>query len=363
MFLTIIVFILIFGLIVFVHELGHFVMAKRAGIRIDEFAFGFPPRIFGIKIGETVYSLNLLPLGGFVKIYGEDGKKKDDINKQRAFYSKPLGTRAKIIVAGVVMNFILAAFLLGIGNWVGLPSVIEDDELGILKDPRVQVVQVALNSPADHAEIKMGDTITELRIGQQELKIQHISQMQAFIQQHKGEEAIFVIQRGDEVLEKKLVLRSEYPIDQGPSGVALTRTAIVSYPWYQAFFRGVVTAVSLTWFIIASLGGILWSLITTGKLGVEIAGPVGIFNLTGQATQLGFIYVLQLTVILNINLAIINIFPFPALDGGRLLFLGIEKLKGSPINQKIEAYANTIGIALLITLMVAVTWRDIIRIF
>ena len=134
MFLTIVTFILILGLIILIHELGHFVMAKRAGIRVDEFGIGFPPRIFGIKKGETLYSLNLFPLGGFVKIHGEDGKKKDDPDLDRAFYSKSIGTRAKILVAGVVMSLLLSIFLLGIGYWIGLPSVIEDEDVLGVKD-------------------------------------------------------------------------------------------------------------------------------------------------------------------------------------------------------------------------------------
>jgi regulator of sigma E protease len=307
--------------------------------------------------------LNLLPLGGFVKIHGEDGGKKDDLNKNRAFYSKPIGVRSRIIVAGVTMNLILAAFLLSLGYWIGSPNIIEDNEPGILKDPRVQITQIALNSPADMAGIKVGDTIAGLRAGGQELKVATVVGTQEFIGRYKGEEIIFIIQRGDQALEKNLVLRSEYPADQGLSGIALARTAIVSYPWYQALFKGIISALSLTWFIITALGGILWNLIITGKLGVDIAGPVGIFNLTSQAAQLGFIYVLQLAVILNINLAIINVLPIPALDGGRLLFLAIEKVKGSPLNQKFERYANMTGFVLLIILMIVVTWRDIIRVF
>ncbi len=348
-------------MIIFVHELGHFILAKRAGVRIEEFGFGFPPRLFGIKRGETIYSLNLLPLGGFVKIYGEDGKKKGDINTGRAFYSKPIGTRAKIIVAGVTMNLLLAALLLGVGHWIGLPTMIEDDQ--VTEGAKIQVVQVALDSPAQEAEIKMGDTIKELRINNYELGITKISQIQEFTGQHKGDKITVVIERGDEILEKEVVLRVFHSEKEGPLGVALARTMVVSYPWYQSFIKGIIDTLKLTWFITVALGNILWQLITTGQLTVQVAGPVGIFDLTGQATQLGFIYILQFAAILNINLAIINALPFPALDGGRLLFLLIEKIKGSPVSQKIEGLAHTAGFVILILLMLAVTWRDIVRIF
>ena len=364
MFLTVIVFILILGLLIFVHELGHFVLAKRAGIKVEEFGFGFPPRILSIKKGETIYSLNLLPLGGFVKIYGEDGETSclDKNDKERAFYSKPIRTRAGILVAGVTMNLVLAAFLLGLGYWIGLPAVVDDQE-DDLTTTRVQITQVAFDSPAQKAGIEMGDIIKEFRISNFEFLITNVSQVQEFINIHKGEEIILVIQRGDEVLEKTLMPRVSPPANEGPLGIALARTAIISYPWYRALIMGIISTVNLTWFIIVALGGLLWQLLLTGRLAVEIVGPVGIFNLTGQAAQLGFTYILQLTALISINLAIINILPFPALDGGRLLFLAIEKIKGSPVSQKVEKIAHMAGFVILILLMIMVTWRDIARIF
>ena len=355
---TIIVFILILGLLIFVHEFGHFIVAKRAGVKVEEFGFGFPPRIFGIKKGETIYSLNLLPIGGFVKIHGEEGKPTDKqspkgSDKGRAFYNKPIRTRAVILVAGVTMNLLLAAFLLSIGYWLGLPAVI-DDQTTDLGGVRIQITQVAFDSPASQAGIKMGDIITQFN---------KVGDMQKFVDEHKGQEITLTIQRGDKILEKTLVPRVNHPENEGPLGIALARTAIVSYPWYRALIMGITSTINLTWLIIAALGGLLWQLIMTGRLAIEIAGPVGIFNLTGQAAQLGFIYLLQLTALISINLAIINILPFPALDGGRLLFLAIEKIKGSPVSQKIERLTHTVGFVILILLMIAVTWRDIVRIF
>jgi len=372
MIITIIVFILILGLLIFVHEFGHFIMAKRAGIKVEEFGFGFPPKIFGIKKGETLYSFNLFPIGGFVKIYGEMGKptkkgiRKED--KKRAFYSKPIGTRAKIVVAGVTMNLLLAAFLLGLGHWLGLPTIVEDDEVGDLGKTRVQVTQVAFDSPAAQADIKIGDTITslKLKIKNEKLKIINVftvKEVQEFVRAHQGEEITVVIQRGDQVLEKTLVPRLSFPADEGPMGIGLARTAIVSYPWYQALIKGITSTVNLIWAMVTILGGLLWRLAVTGKLAVEVAGPVGIFSLTGQAAQLGFIYILQLTALLSINLAIINALPFPALDGGRLLFLAIEKVKGSPVSYKLERIVHTTGFVILILLMIAITWRDVVRFF
>lgn len=361
--LTVIVFILILGLFIFVHELGHFVFAKRAGIKVEEFGFGFPPRIFGIKRGETVYSLNLLPLGGFVKIFGEDRPEKRNSKDKRAFYNHSIKTRAKILIAGVAMNFLLAAFLLCFGYWLGLPAMIEDNETVNLDNAKVQIAQVAYNSPAEQVGTKIGDTIKELKFENQRLEINKIEDVQNFVRDYKGKEIVMVIQRGDEILEKTLIPRIEHPENEGPLGVALARTAIISYPWYLAIYKGFKSTIGLTWLIITALFGIFWELFTRGQLTAEIAGPVGIYNLTGQATKLGFIYVLQFAALLNINLAIINSLPFPALDGGRLLFLAIEKIKGSPVSHKVEGIAHTAGFIILILLMIAVTWRDIIRLF
>ena len=360
MFLTIVVFILIFSLIVFVHEVGHFVIAKRAGIKVEEFGFGFPPRLLSYKKGETTYSLNLFPIGGFVKIHGEDGAKKDDPDKERAFYSKTIWTRTKILTAGVAMNFLLAAVLLSFGYWIGLPAMINDNEAA---NAKIQITEIANDSPAYNADIKIGDTVNSFKFKEEIINISTISQMQEFIDEHRGEEIIMVISRGNEILEKNITPRIVHSEEEGPLGVGLIKTAIVSYPWYQALYKGFLSTIQLTYVIVIALGTLLWHLIISGKLAMEIAGPVGIFNLTDQATNLGFIYILQLTAILNIHLAIINILPFPALDGGRLLFLAIEKIKGSPVSSKVESIVHASGFALLILLMIAVTWHDIVKLF
>lgn len=360
MFLTIVVFILILGLLIFVHEVGHFVMAKRAGIKIEEFGFGLPPRMFGIKKGETIYSLNWLPIGGFVRIYGENGP--DDVkpeDEERAFYKKPIGTRAKILVAGVTMNVILAVLLLGFGHWAGLPTIVEDAD--ILENTKIQITLVSFGTPAQEAGLNIGDTIKELKFGEEIIFPNKVFETQNFISSHLGQEITVVIGRGKEILEKNIIPRKDFPEDEGAIGIGLARTAIVSYPLFQSLIKGITSTVNMLWFTVVTLGGILWGLITTGKMAVEISGPVGIYNITGQAAQLGFIYILQLTALLSINLAIINIFPFPALDGGRLLFLAIEKIKGSPISRKIEGIVHTVGFALLILLLIAITWRDIVR--
>ena len=354
MILAIIVFILILGLLIFSHEFGHFISAKKAGIKVEEFGFGFPPRLFGIKKGETLYSLNLIPLGGFVKIHGEqrpDKKRKILKKDKRAFYNKPIWQRAIVIVMGVVMNLLLAAILLSIVHGIGAPTIIEKDVTGA-KNIQIQIVDVAQNSPAKEAGLKIGDTIKEFN---------EVEDVQKFVARYAGEEITLIIQRGKEILEKTLLPRISPPEGEGPMGIALAKTGTVSYPWYEAIWQGFKTTGQLTVTFIKLFYNLLKTLVLKGTLIGEIAGPVGIAVLTSQVTKLGLIYILQFTAIISINLAIINALPFPALDGGRLLFLLIEKIKGSPISAKVENLINSLGFVLLIALMVLVTFRDIAR--
>lgn len=376
MILTIIAFILILGLLIFVHEFGHFIVAKRMGVKVEEFGFGYPPRLFGKKIRGTIYSLNLIPFGGFVKIFGEDGKYKE---KKYSFANKKIWQRALMLVAGVAMNFLLAAFALGLGHGLGLPTAIEDGTTGQMRHIRIQVLQVALNSPAKEAGILAGDSILELKeiISQdcsscgksltnrpgQSLKPDSVQDVQNFTQEHQGQKIILILERGKEILEVNLAPRINPPSDEGAMGVALAKTAIVSYPWYLAFLKGFESAFYLLIAIIVAIFGLFWQLIATGRWTGEGGGPIAIYMLTEQMRNLGFIYLLQFTALLSINLAIINGFPFPALDGGRLLFLGIEKIKGKPVSPKIERLVHNIGFAIIIALMLAITWRDIVRWF
>ena len=283
--------------------------------------------------------------------------------RKKAFYNFPVKTRALILAAGVLMNLFLAIFLLSVGHFIGLPALIEDNAAGNFKDLKIQIAQVIPGSPAAQAGIMVGDQIVGFKENSSVTDASKISQVQEFTSNHRGENVNLVIRRGKEVLEKSVALLAEPPQPGGFLGAALVRTAIVSKPWYQALISGFVDSFSLLWLICSALGTMVWQLLTTGRAALEGGGPVYIFNLTGQAAQLGFVYLLQLTAVLSINLAIINILPFPALDGGRLVFLAIEKIKGSPVSQKIEGLSHTLGFVFLILLMAVITWRDIARLF
>ena len=359
---TFIIFLIILAILIFAHELGHFIVAKKFGVKVEEFGFGFPPRLFGIRRGETVYSLNLIPLGGFVKIYGEQGEGRGEEN---SFTSKSIFQRAMIISAGVLMNFALAALLLGLGYKIGLPTVIEEDiPEASIRDLKIQITDVAGGSPAEMAGLRIGDTITAIGLSEEEKEeISKVEEVQNFAAQYKGKEILLFIKRGQENLEFKVLARENPPSGEGPLGIALAQTGIVSYSIFKSFIKGIVDTVNLTLFIITALAFILYKLMVGLPVGDVITGPVGIYNLASQAATLGFIYLLQFTVFLSINLGIINILPFPALDGGRLIFLLIERIKGSPVSQRVENFVHTLGFILLIVLMILVTYRDIIRIF
>ncbi len=354
--LTILVFIVILGLLVFVHELGHFIMAKRAGMKVEEFGFGFPPRMFGITRGETTYSINWVPLGGFVKILGEDGSDSPD---PRNFGNKSTWQRFRVLIAGVSMNVILAWVLLSIGMGIGLPTVLsENDQLphsAKIKTVSVGILEVQEKTPAAEAGLKAGDHI--LKIG--DTTISSIDQAQAETSKDAGKPTTYTIGRGSETFTKIITPRTNPPQGQGALGIALGSIGMVSYPWYEAPWRGLVALFNLVALTLGAFASIIWQLLRGHSAGVSVSGPVGIAVLTRDVTALGFIYLLQFTAILSVNLAIINAIPFPALDGGRVLFLLIEKLRGRKLNIKAEQVANTIGFVLLLLLMVVVTVKDV----
>jgi len=368
--LTAIVFILILGVLIFVHEFGHFVTARRNGIKADEFGFGFPPRMFGIvksdKTGKyrfvpgnkevrsknTIYSINWIPLGGFVRIKGEGGEDKEDAD---SFAGKPAWPRIKVLAAGVFMNFILAWLLIAIVFMIGAPEQVDNAN----GDPsaKIQISEVAPNSPASAMGLQVGDEI--LKNG----TLNTVTDIQNYINAHKGQEIVLPVKRGSQILNLKGVPRTDAPAGEGVLGIGLAQTVIVKYSFFPAIWRGLTTMLDLLLAMIIALYGILASLVMGRGVGADVAGPVGIAVLTKQVTTLGLVYVLQFAALLSINLGIINILPIPALDGGRIMFILIEKIKGSPVTQKTEQTIHSIGFFILILLMILITLRDVTKFF
>ncbi len=342
-----------------IHEFGHFIIAKKFGVPVEEFGIGYPPRIFGKKMGQTLYSLNLLPFGAFVKIYGE----KEGLEDSNSFQGKSVGQRALITLGGVLSFWIVGIVLLSIIFATGAPTVISDTVEA--EDARIQVVSVASGSPAETAGIEMGDTIKEFSIFNSQFSITKIKQIQELTEEYGGEKVSLTIERGKENFEIDIVPRAEAPEGEGAMGIALVRTITKAYPLYLAPLKGTKACIDLTSQIVHSLGSIFGNLFQGKGLppGVELVGPIGVGSLMNQAIQTGPVYYLQFVAIIAIHLAVFNLLPIPAVDGGKLLFLGIEKIKGSPINVKTEGRINAFFFILLIIMIFFVTARDIIRIF
>ena len=355
MFLTIlIVFISLIGLIC-LHEFGHFLFAKIFGVKVEEFGIGYPPRLIGKRFGETLYSLNLLPFGAFVKIPGEIGKTDD----KRSFSAQPVSKRILIVLGGVLSFWVISALLFSIVFTLGSRVAIEDTENFNLIDPKVQIAQIAPNSPAQIAGLELGDTIKQFQFFQ----ISKMKEVQELTEKYKGQEVSLMIERGKEVFEVKLIPRISPPQGEGPVGLALVRTSIKSYPWWKSPWQGILATINMTGAIIQGYGECIKNVISGEPSGVEMMGPVGVFHLFYKSSQLGINYFLQFFGMIAIYLAIFNILPIPAVDGGKLLFLGIEAVRKKPVNPKTEQNVTTVFFTLLIILMILVTIKDIARLF
>ena len=363
MLVTILVFLLILSILVLIHEAGHFFVAKFFKIKVEEFGFGLPPRAFGIKRGETIYSINWLPIGGFVKLYGEDeaGAGKVSLPKKakqtkakdadRAFYSRPVWQRATVVFAGVFMNFVLAVAIVSF-----LFSVIGVAVAG--KD--VIVDQVVKGAPAEKSGLKPGDKIIAIN----NVNITTPDQLVSYTKGHLGEKLVLKVK--DSKLNTRTVEvtpRKVYPKDQGPMGVAISQSVTTKkYPIWEAPFVGTKEVLNQSVMIGKGLFTVVFQLVTKGSVPKDVAGPVGIAQLTGTVVEIGLPAVLSFVALLSLNLAIINILPIPALDGGRLFFILIEGFTGKKVSPRIENYAHTIGMAVLLGLIALITIHDLLRI-
>ncbi len=351
---TVLLFIIVLAVLVLVHELGHFLTARWFGIDVEEFGFGFPPRVFGIKKGKTLYSLNWIPLGGFVKIKGEDDP---NTTGPGTFSHKPAWIRTIVIGAGVFMNLVLASLLFAIGLTIGMPTPVDSlPENARVRDRQVQIVQVLKGTPAEQAGFMPGDTIVSIN-GQVFTDIEGVQRMVNIV-----ESSVLVeIRRGKKTFSQVLEPTLDPELGKRVMGVALVEAATVSYPWYIAIGKGVQATGFYVKEIFLSFADLFKGLFVGQKSDVEFSGPVGIAVLTGRAARLGFTYLLQFAALLSINLAVINVLPIPALDGGRLLFIIIEKIRGRSVRPVVEAIIHRIAFFLLLGLIVIVTAHDLSR--
>ena len=365
--LSIIVFILLLGVLVFVHELGHFVVAKWTGMRVDEFALGFPPRLFGVKRGDTTYAINALPLGGYVRIHGE-GADADQEPDERAFPNRPIWTRIVTIIAGVFMNLLFAFLVLTIAFSIGFyapdPGLATSPGATLLSS-QVMISGIQKDSPADRAGLQPGDIVQSVKAGDlSEAKtLTTLQELQTYTkqEQNRGEDQLQInYQRDGQDGQVTATINKT----GAALGVYIDAMSVVRLP----IWRSAVVAVQEIWAIITltwqALGQFVHTLFYHAKLDGTVSGPVGIYQAASSATRTGAMAVIFLAVELSVNLALLNILPFPPLDGGKLFFLLVELMfRRRVIRHEIEAGITYAGVAILFCLIVAVSINDIIHLF
>lgn len=337
--LSIIFIIIGLSLLILVHEWGHFLAARWFGLLVEEFGIGFPPRLFSKKIKGTIFSFNAIPLGGFVRIYGENAGVGGDIQHlQKSFAYQSAGRRAVIIIAGVLANFLAGWLIISGIFWIGSPSLI-----------KIDLIQP--DSPAAIAGLMVGDQI---------LGFESADKLIGHINDNRGGEVALRIKRPGintfEELEIKAAPRISSSPDEGALGVGLQESGIPRRGLITGLWQGLIISLSAIVAIFAGLYQAAFSI-------QQVLGPVGIVNLAMDTGQLGLIYLFQFLALISLNLAVLNLLPIPALDGGRLLFIAIEKIRGRRFLLGTEVRANVIGFALLIGLIILVTIKDVAGLF
>jgi regulator of sigma E protease len=363
--MSIILFLLVLFVLILVHEWGHFIVAKKTGMRVDEFGIGFPPKMYGIKKGETEYTFNALPIGGFVRIYGENLEEipDDEPDKIRAFGSRPKWAQALVLIAGVTMNVVFAWFLFFVTFIVGMPTAV--DEAKSSPEAVLYVSGLLPNSPLVE-KIPLGSEIVSVQAGNSELVKPSPSTFTNFVQEHSNDTLNISYKYGDETGEvnvkpvKGLIAGHE---EKSAVGVSLAMVETVNFSFLEALSKSFTTTIDgLKNITVGLFSLIVGAFSGTADLS-QVAGPVGIVGMVGDAADFGFTALLTFTAIISLNLAIINLLPIPALDGGRLVFVAIEAITRKAINPVWAGRVNLIGFSLLMILMVVVTYNDIMRIF
>lgn len=350
--MTVLLFIIILGILIFVHELGHFMVARWSGVAVEEFGFGFPPRIFGIKRDSTTYSINWIPFGGFVRLQGEQA---DETKRPDSFVQARFSRQLSIMIAGVFMNALLAWLLLSITLIVGVKTDsanIPNNHQAIISAPYIEAI-VNDATAAGTAGLKNGDIVRSIN-GQ---ALTTTEQVISFTKDNNYPPLVIEVQRNNDVRLINVVARREN--DRPIYGFGLQSLATVRYPWFMTPWYGLTTTVDMIGQTAVGFGKMLHDLVTTAKVSSDVSGPVGIAVLTGQIVQYGFIATLQFMAILSVSLAVVNILPLPALDGGRAFFVIIGKIRGRPVNTQIEGTIHTIGFYLLLLIILLISIRDV----
>lgn len=333
--MTIFLAIIFLALILLAHELGHFLLAKICKVPVEEFGFGFPPRIWAKKIGETEYSLNWLPLGGFNKINEEN------------FNLQPAGRRILILAGGIIANILLGWFFFSLVFMLG-------------SRPLVLVSDLAPNSPAALAGIQKNDEIVSVNSPKETLTAPFLGQaFIEFVNRYKGETLTLKISRAGKTINFQVTSRESPPTGEGPLGVAIVDAGVPAKPFGQSLVEAFKTTGQVIGLSFLSIYRLATRAFAEPAILNALTGPVGVVALAGQVGKIGFAYFLQIMAFISLGFAVFNAIPLPALDGGHLLFILIEKIKGSPIPNRLKGLINGLGLGLLLILMIFVTIKDI----
>lgn len=359
-------FVIILLVLVVVHEFGHFIVAKLTKMRVDEFAFGFPPRVFAKKYGETTYAINALPLGGYVSIWGENGSEEDKkahgaATHPRAFGNRPWWAQLLVLVAGVTMNMILALFIF-IGISYGNILISADDEVygARVKNSYLMVADVSKESPAYKAGIIPGSTILKMTSAGQVAPLTTATSLVAFIATHQNTPFV-VSYKSPDGEQKSTTVAAVYGIvpDKKALGISIEQVGTVKTTFLEAIKLGCGKTVTITTLTLEGLFGILTSVFKGDEVLSSLSGPVGIAKIVGETSEYGVSAILTLVAVLSINLAIFNILPLPALDGGRIVVVIIETISRRKIPYAYYSWVNVTGFLALILLLIVVTINDI----
>jgi regulator of sigma E protease len=363
--MEVVLLIILLVVLILVHELGHFVVAKLSGMRVDEFGIGYPPRALTLgKYGETEYTINWLPFGGFVKIYGEDAA-AGEAHDPRAVGARPRLLQALVLIAGIAMNMLLAFVLLTGVLMAGTPRALDPGEVLQAKDAKLAVAQALPGSPAAVAGLMPGDYILSASYGSHIFTGALPEDFTAFVSGDSGAEQIaLTVERAQKEITLTATPRAGI-IASDPSRVALGVAVATVGTVPLSFTAAVSQGAQITWELIQETAAGLWHLFagifTLSADLSQVSGPVGIAGAVGAASAQGLASLVTLAAIISINLALINLLPIPALDGGRLLFVIIESIIRRPIRPSIANAVNTVGFALLVLLMIVVTLHDVYK--
>ena len=345
--MTIILFILVLLVTVLVHEWGHFITAKKSGMLVEEFGFGIPPRLWSFKKGETKYSINALPIGGFVKIAGENGA-ENTVPYERQFESKPWYVKSMVLVAGVVCNFILGLLLFTVAYTIGMP--------GITPEGAPTVIGVVSGSPSEAAGIKVGDKVTEVLVGKRAVETLDTEHIRTAIQTSTEPVVISYIQQDETVTT---TIEPASTADGRVIGIGIEPIGIIQEPFFPALGKAWTQTITLTGNIFSAIGSLVAGLFDGKPSTLNLIGPVGLAKEVGNAATFGATYLLAFVATISLNLAVLNIMPFPALDGGRLLVVWGEALTRRKFSAVTIGIIHTVGFLILIGLMVVLTIGDI----